>query len=75
MALVTTLVHEFKSTSHIHKPTDCNYYIIDNGKGEKLLQIDTFGSSDREMPNKVSQSIQFSPSAIIQLKKILEQEL
>ena len=38
--------------------------------GEKLVQIDTYGSSGRLMPGKVSQSLRLSKSAFEQLMKI-----
>lgn len=74
MALVNNLIQEFKSRNTIHKSTECNYYIVRDISGKKYLQIDTFGSEDREFTGKVSQSIQFSPDAIKQLKQILERE-
>lgn len=74
MALVEILKKGFKDRDSIHKPTDCSYYIVYNKKGEKMLQIDTYGSEDREIPGKVSQSIQFSPEAIVQLRELLSAE-
>jgi hypothetical protein len=41
--------------------------------GKKYLQMDTYWSDEREIPGKISQSIQFSLEAIEQLKKILLQ--
>lgn len=74
MALVENLKKGFKDRESIHKSTDSSYYIVYNKKGEKFLQIDTYGSEDREIPGKVSQSIQFSPEAINQLKELLISE-
>ena len=31
--------------------------------GEKFIQIDTYGSSDRQIPGKISQSLRLSKSA------------
>jgi hypothetical protein len=70
MALVTNLQEGFKNRHTIHKQTECSYFIVDDGK-KKYLQIETTGSDDRQIPGKVSQSIQFSPEAIRQLKEIL----
>ena len=73
MALVTNMEEGFKNRHTIHKKTDCSYFIVlENGK--KYLQLETTGSEDREIPGKVSQSIQFSPEAIKQLKEILSKE-
>jgi hypothetical protein len=35
--------------------------------GEKFIQIDTYGSADREMPGKVSQSLRLTENAVQQL--------
>jgi hypothetical protein len=70
MALVTNLQEGFKNRHTIHKLTECSYFIVDDGD-KKYLQIETTGSDDRQIPGKVSQSIQFSPEAIRQLKEIL----
>jgi len=40
--------------------------------GETFLQIDTYGSVNREKKDSQSQTIRFTPNAIKQLKKILE---
>jgi hypothetical protein len=53
---------------------NCTYSIIQGDDG-KALQIDTYGSAHRKMPNKKSQSIRFSPEAIAQLREILSKEL
>lgn len=71
MALITDLQYGIKDKSSIHKPTECKYFIVHNKKGEKILQLDTYGCVDREIIGKVSQSIQFSPEAINQLKELL----
>ena len=51
---------------------DCTYSVFEDGKGNKYLQIDTYGSKSRKIPGKKSQSIRFSPEAIEQLKEILK---
>lgn len=73
MALVTQIKKDVKSRNTVHKPTECKCYIFEDKLGNKILQLDTMGSEDREVPGKVSQSIQFNADAIEQLKKILRQ--
>jgi hypothetical protein len=41
--------------------------------GEKFIQIDTYGSKDREFRNKLSQSLRLTEAAFIQLKKLGEE--
>jgi len=55
-----------------HTEAECTYYVIRGPRGEKFLQIDTYGSTHRKMPGKKSQSLRFSPEALAQL--ILEKE-
>lgn len=71
MALVTHINRDTKTRNTIHEPTDCNCYIFTDKDGGKYLQLDTYGSSDRAIPGKTSQSIQFDEAAIKQLIKIL----
>ncbi|MEL7689582.1 hypothetical protein [Citromicrobium bathyomarinum] len=40
--------------------------------GEKYVQIDTYGSSDREFQDKISQSLRLTEAAFNQLKKLGE---
>ncbi|MBC8030713.1 MAG: hypothetical protein H7Z16_11425 [Pyrinomonadaceae bacterium] len=52
----------------------CTYSIIQSDDG-KYLQIDSYGSAQRKVRGGKSQSIRFSPEAIIQLREILSKEL
>ncbi|MFC0813047.1 hypothetical protein ACFHYO_13130 [Paracoccus panacisoli] len=53
-----------------HEPARATYSIVEIG-GTTFLQIDTYGSASRKMPDKVSQSMQFGPEAISELRRIL----
>lgn len=46
-----------KNSTTIHKPTVAEYTMF-NCNGKRIFQIDTFGTSTRANPGKVSQSIQ-----------------
>lgn len=74
MALVINLKKGAKDRDSIHKQTECTYFIVHNKTNDKFLQLDTYGSADRELKGKLSQSIQFSPEAIKQLKELLAKE-
>jgi hypothetical protein len=56
-----------------HTDAEGTYSIIYEPDGEKILQIDTYGSKNRRIPGKVSQSIRFSPEGLKQLKQILKE--
>lgn len=56
-----------------HKDASATYAIVTTDSGERQLQIDTYGSSDRKdkTPGHRAQSLRFSREAIEQLKHIL----
>ncbi|MRR53953.1 MAG: methionyl-tRNA formyltransferase [Deltaproteobacteria bacterium] len=53
-----------------HTEVNATYAIIGDKNGEKFLQIDTYGSSSRQIKGKKSQSIRLSQEALDQLFKI-----
>jgi len=63
-----------KARTGSHKKTDCSYFIDYDKAGKKILQLDRFGSEDRKMVGRTSQSLRFSPEAIQQLKELLLKE-
>jgi hypothetical protein len=46
-----------KERNTIHVPVEATYTTFEK-MGEKYFQIDTYGSDEREIPGKASQSIQ-----------------
>jgi predicted HNH restriction endonuclease len=72
MALVTSLEPNAKERQSIHRPTRCLYSVVKGPAGERYLQLDTVGSQDREIPDKVSQSIQFDRQAAGQLLQLIQ---
>ena len=59
-----TTKHAGRSTSH--SDVEATLSLVECG-GEKFIQIDTFGSADRAIPGKVSQSLRISKSAYDEL--------
>ena len=72
MAIVNKLEHIVLDRDSKHTTVDCTYSVIENDDG-RFLQIDTYGSNTRQETGKKSQSIRFSPQAILQLKNILKE--
>lgn len=72
MARIDKLEEGSKEHLSVHDEASATYYVLRFPTGEKMLQIDSYGRSTRDFPEKVSQSIQFSPKAIKQLKEILK---
>lgn len=70
MALVKKLEEIQLERDVPHKEVNCTFTIVTKG-GQQFLQIDTYGSKERQYEGKKSQSIRFSPKAIKQLKEIL----
>lgn len=75
MGIVSQLVKINLEKNSAHRPVDCTYSIVIGESGEKYLQVDTYGSADRQIHGKKSQSIRFSKEAVDQLKQIIEKEL
>jgi len=71
MGLVSKLTHQALQVRAGHLAVECTYDVVTDQAGLKYLQLDTYGSSKRAIPNKKSQSIRFSPEALAQLKRIL----
>ena len=55
-----------------HASVAATYFTFTDEKGERFLQIDTYGATDREIPGKVSQSLQFGPEGLRALREILD---
>ena len=68
MARITQLKKLTLDRNVAHQEVECTYSIVDNE-----LQIDTYGSDQRKILGKKSQSMRFSTEAIEQLKRILEE--
>jgi hypothetical protein len=74
VAIIRRLRYQTLEKDSRHTEADCSYSIVIDPNGNKLLQIDTYGSKQRRLPGKKSQSIRFSPEALQQLKKLLAEQ-
>ena len=68
MALGKKLEEQKLEKGSPHEEVECTYSIVDG----QYLQVDTYGSNERQIPGKKSQSIRFAPEAIAQLKTLLQ---
>jgi hypothetical protein len=68
------LIHEFtqiqKETNRVHETVECGWTGFESD-GETYLQLDTYGSRGRQIPGKVSQSIQLDRAAAAKLLRII----
>ena len=75
MAIVRKLEKLDGITPARHTEAQCTYAIVRDDDGKSYLQVDTYGSATRQIRGKKSQSIRFSPEAVVQLRRIIESEL
>ena len=73
MAIVESLTRLPVERDVKHSVAEYTYCIVTTD-GRKYLQIDTYGSTRRQMKGKKSQSIRFAPRALTQLKRLLAEE-
>lgn len=72
MALVGEFTHVPGERRSIHQPVACGWKIFDE-QGRRILQLDTYGNSDRAIPGKGSQSLQFDRAAAEELLRLLRE--
>lgn len=72
MALIRNLTKVSKNHK-VHNYTDAHFDSFNDG-GKKYLQIDTYGSDDRQKPGKVSQSLQIDEEVAKRLIDIIKNE-
>ncbi len=59
MALVTSFELREKERQMVHQPTRCYFSSFQADDGRRFIQLDTVGSDQRQITDKVSQSLQF----------------
>jgi len=70
MALIIEFVERASDRSSPHGPVTCGFHSF-QFRGQAYLQLDTYGSQDREIPGKVSQTIQLDETAARELVGII----
>lgn len=63
-----------KGRNFIHREVECTYTSFVSEDKSKYLQLDTYGSDDRKIKNKISQSIQLNKESAKYLMKIIQDE-
>ena len=62
-----------KNRNVIHDKVSCTYTIFEN-MGEKYVQLDAYGRTERETPEKISQSLQLDKESAKFLVDLLVKE-
>jgi len=73
MAFVRALKRVTKERQAVHEETTCLSSIFVDEEGRRYIQLDTYGSKSRKMPDKVSQAVQFDEKSAGQLKQLIEE--
>jgi hypothetical protein len=73
MARVTKLERGEMLRFQLHDEVDAKVFTQDYD-GRKLLQISTYGRDSRQLPGKLSQTLQFDEQAAFELFSILKSE-
>lgn len=73
MALIKRLKERHMERNRVHNDVEATFTIF-RDENDVYLQIDTYGSSQRAIPGKVSQSIQFNRQSLQQLREIIESQ-
>ena len=72
MARVKEFFPDERSSSPHPTEVECGYQVVQNG-GERLLQLSTYGSDDRQSEKKVSQTIQLDAVGAAELVRIISE--
>ena len=71
MAVIDTFVPGTQDIARHKTVVSCNYQTVITDDGTILLHLSTFGSTDRQIPGKSSQSIQLTADAARELAHII----
>lgn len=72
MALIKKFESVEADVQRLHGAVTCGFrsFVVD---GRRVLQLDTYGSTERQIPNKVSQSVQLDVDGARKLIEIIEE--
>ncbi len=73
MALITKFEKDNREFKSIHPTQVVAKYIVNHSNGKTTLQLNTYGSDTRDIPNKLSQTIQLDEKAAKELITILKE--
>lgn len=71
MALISGFVPRPGAQGTFRSSVECGWAIREHA-GKQYLHLETYGSNDRKIPGKVSQSLQLDESAARELLALLE---
>ena len=75
MALVRRMERTTLKFESVHGEVDCTYTVFHGEDGKRYFQVDTYGSPDRKLKGKKSQSLQFDEDSARELMALIKAEL
>lgn len=72
MALLTSINRISKPRQRVHKPVECGASTFEH-EGALYLQLDTYGSAERQDIGDVSQSLQLDRKAALELRALIDE--
>ena len=71
MAIISSFRKLPRTSGRLHRThVECGYVIFDAG-GKRFLQLETYGSDERQIPGKVSQTLQLDEDAAMRLAELI----
>lgn len=74
MAFVTDIEPDDRRFSRRHPTGTVCRYAVGRNNGQRILQLNSYGSASREFPDQFSQTLQFDERAARQLYDVLQTE-
>ena len=74
MAIVTNVELDGKKFTGRHPTGLICRYLVGCEAGQKILQLNSYGSEGRDYPDKLSQTLQFDESSAKQLFEVLKEQ-
>jgi hypothetical protein len=72
VALIAEFQHVPGERNNRHRGVVCGWKVFQDEHGP-VLQLDTYGTADRQVPWKVSQSVQLDQTAARELRQLIGQ--
>ncbi|WP_415182225.1 hypothetical protein [Phaeovulum sp.] len=74
MAIVIAIEKDDRNLRAAHPTQLVCKYIVEEHDGKRILQLNSYGSAGRDIPGKLSQTLQFTEASAFQLFRILQAE-
>ena len=74
MAFVKTVVKDHRELRSLHPTQLVCRYVVGERDGKKVIQLNSYGSDQREELDKLSQTLQFDAQSAAELFTVLKSE-